>query len=303
VSSTATSSWRALGTSAHVVVTNPDSLAAAREAVEAELVAIDAACSRFRDDSELVRLNATAGRPRRVSQLLFDAIEIAVDAARVTHGAVDPTVGVALERIGYDRDLAEIADDGPPLHPQPAPGWRTIALNRPSRTLLFPRGVRLDLGATAKAWAADRAAAAAAVATGSGVLVSLGGDIAVAGTAPTAGWPVALADDHAATAAGPVVAIQAGGLATSSTTVRRWRRGGIPVHHILDPATGAACPVVWRTATVAARTCVKANVASTASIVLGAAAPGWLEAQQLPARLVDASGRARAMGGWHEDCA
>jgi thiamine biosynthesis lipoprotein len=228
---------------------------------------------------------------------------VALDAARLTGGAVDPTVGRALEQVGYDRDLAEIAEDGPPVHAHPAPGWRVVSLDRASRTVLFPRGVRLDLGSTAKALAADRAAVIAAAATGTGVLISLGGDIAVAGAPPDGGWPIALADDHESDAAGPVVAIEAGGLATSSTTVRRWQRGGNEVHHILDPATGMPCPVVWRTATVAARTCVEANVASTASIVLGSAAPEWLVEHGLPARLVDPSGRAHAVGGWREDCA
>jgi thiamine biosynthesis lipoprotein len=99
-----------------------------------------------------------------------------------------------------------------------------------------------------------------------------------------------------------VVAIETGGLATSSTMVRRWRRGGEDVHHIVDPATGAPCTVVWRTATVAARTCVEANVATTAAIVLGAAARGWLEGRALPARLVDTAGCAHSVAGWREDC-
>ncbi len=304
MSALGTATWRALGTSATVVVADVEERAAARSAVEAELAAIDAACSRFRDDSELVRLNSAPGSPVETTSLLFEAIEVALDAARLTGGAVDPTVGVALERIGYDRDLADIDVDGPCAHPEPAPGWQLVHLDRGSRTVLFPRGVRLDLGATAKALAADRAAVIAAAATGTGVLVSLGGDIAVAGTPPAGGWPVALADDHESPMNGqPVVAIEGGGLATSSTTVRRWRRGGEDVHHILDPATGAPCRVVWRTATVAARTCVEANVASTASIVLGDAAPEWLAGQGLPARLVDASGRAHAVGGWREDAA
>ncbi|MEA2457740.1 MAG: FAD:protein transferase, partial [Thermoleophilaceae bacterium] len=155
MSGAATSAWRALGTSAQVVVTDPDSLGPARAAVEVELAAIDAACSRFRDDSELVRLNEAAGRPTKVSPLLFEAIEVALDAARITRGAVDPTVGVALERIGYNRDLADIADDSPAVCPHPAPGWRIVRLDRASSTALLPRGARLDLGATAKALAAD----------------------------------------------------------------------------------------------------------------------------------------------------
>ena len=303
MSTTAVATWRALGTSANVVVTEPSGLAAARESVEDVLAAFDAACSRFRDDSELVRLcSAHEGTAMRVGSLLFEAIEVALDAARVTGGAVDPTVGVALERIGYDRDLAEIAGDGPPLETQAAPGWRTIGLDRATRSVRLPPGVLLDLGATAKALAADRAAVIAAAVAGCGVLVSLGGDIAVAGAPPAGGWPIALGDDHASTAGGPVVTIGSGGLATSSTTVRRWRRGGATVHHIVDPATGAPCEVTWRTVTVAARTCVEANVASTAAIVLGAGAREWLESRALAARLVDANGCAHSAGGWREDC-
>jgi thiamine biosynthesis lipoprotein len=302
VSAAATESWRALGTSASVVVVDPAGLEQARQAVERELAAIDATCSRFRDDSELVRMNAAAGQRIAASPLLFEAIEIALRAARDTGGAVDPTIGVALERAGYDRDIAAVAPDGPPLRPVRAPGWGTVFLDRTTRSVTFPSEVRLDLGATAKALAADRAAAAAHAAAGTGVLVSLGGDIAVAGPPPEGGWAIAIADDHADAASGPVVAIRSGGLATSSTTVRRWRRGGQDVHHILDPRTGAPCRVVWRTATVAARSCVEANTASTAAIVLGEAAPRWLTARRLPARLVSLAGGTLAVGGWREDC-
>jgi FAD:protein FMN transferase len=296
--------WRALGTSATVAVAEPRRLEAAVAAVRAELAAIDAACSRFRDDAELVALNASAGRRVRVSPLLFEALEVAVEAAGASGGAVDPTVGAALERAGYDRDLADIAPDGPPLPDGWAPGadWRSIVLDGAARTVLVPGGVRLDLGATAKALAADRGAAAAASATGTGVVLSLGGDVAVGGTPPAGGWPVALGDDHAAPN-GPVVALAGGGLATSSTTVRRWRRGDQVVHHILDPATGAPCPVVWRTVTVVASTCVQANIASTAAIVLGTGAPGWLARRRLPARLVRPGGEVETVAGWFEEAA
>jgi thiamine biosynthesis lipoprotein ApbE len=173
--------WRALGTLATVGVAEPRRLEAAVAAVRAELAAIDAACSRFGDDAELVALNASAGRRVCVSPLLFEALEVAVEAARATGGAVDPTVGAALERAGYDRDLADIAPDGPPLPDGWAPGadWRSIVLDGATRSVLVPGGVRLDLGATAKALAADRGAAAAASATGTGVVLSLGGDVAV----------------------------------------------------------------------------------------------------------------------------
>ncbi|HEX3451743.1 MAG TPA: FAD:protein FMN transferase, partial [Solirubrobacteraceae bacterium] len=203
----AQASWRALGTSVVLRSTDPAALASAREAVERELAAIDLACSRFRPDSELVRCNQRAGRSVAVGALLFEALELALDAARLTDGDVDPTVGRALELAGYDRDwslLAPPRGEPAPHAPRPAAtlrlrarsGWRTIELDATTRTVRVPSGITLDLGATAKAWAADRAAAAAHDASGCGVLVSLGGDIATAGAAPADGWRVRVTDDH-----------------------------------------------------------------------------------------------------------
>jgi len=161
--------------------------------------------------------------------------------------------------------------------------------------------VRLDFGATAKALAADRAAERAAATAGCGVMVSLGGDLAVAGEPPRADWKVSIADDHRATVApDETIAIVSGGVATSSTMVRRWARGGAVVHHVIDPRTGLPAAEVWRTVSVAAATCVAANIASTLSIVRGEDAPAWLEFHGLPARLVRAGGRVVRVAGWPE---
>lgn len=297
----ATATWPALGTTAHVVVSDEAALAAARAAVQAEVAAIDLACSRFRDDSEVARVHAADGMTVAISPLLQEAVAVALAAARRTRGLVDPTVGAALIAAGYDRDFGELPADGPLRRAHRAPGWRSVHLNRRHGTLSLPVGARLDLGATAKALAVDRAAAAAAVAIAPhGVLVSLGGDIAVAGATPADGWPVGIADGHDGAPA-TTVALQTGGLATSSTTQRRWRRGGAEAHHIIDPRTGAPAPVVWRTVTVAAPTCVAANTATTAAIVLGRGAPEWLRRQGLPARLVTADGVVESTCGWARD--
>jgi thiamine biosynthesis lipoprotein len=297
--SNATASWRVFGTTATVVVTDKHGLAAARTAVEAELAAIDAACSRFRPDAELVRLNRAAGAPVTVGPLLMDAIETALHAARITGGLVDPTVGAAMDAIGYDRDLLAIAPDGPAIDPVPAPGWRTVNVDREHRAVWLAGGTRLDLGATAKAWAADRSARRASEAGGGGgVLVGLGGDMAVAGPPPPEGWAIGIADDHEDATAATTVSISSGGLATSSTTVRGWRRGGNPVHHIVDPASGLPARVVWRTVSVAAASCVDANAAATAAIVRGPNAPAWLEDSGLPARLVAADGSVVTTAAW-----
>ena len=295
---------RALGTGVRVVVTRARLLDTAKAAVDATLHDIDAACSRFRNDSELSRLNARAGSETALGPLLARALGEALRAARLTDGDVDPTVGTALRLAGYDADFVTIPRDGPTptLTVHPVPGWRTIRLNAVTRSVSFPRGVEIDLGATAKALAADLAAAAAHGATGGdgGVLVSLGGDIAFGGEPPHGGWTVQVSDDSndSIDPGAESVVLQGGGIATSSTHVRRWRRGAVELHHIIDPRTGNPVDSPWRLATVVADTCVDANIASTAAIVRGAAAPGWLEKLGLPARLVSVDGEVVRLAGW-----
>ena len=298
--------FRALGTFATLLVTRPDRLEPARDLLAAELAAMDAACSRFRPDSELWRVNRARGRPVPVSPLFADALRVALAAAVLTDGDVDPTCGRSLVRLGYDRDFARARRRTGRLRqpPVPAGGWRTVELDPDRREVTVPAGVLLDLGATAKALAADRAAAAIEATVGGGVLVNLGGDIRVAGDLPDDGWPVGIADDvgfDASTASiqpRQVVTIRDGGLATSSTLGRAWRRGETDLHHIIVPATGLPAESCWRTVSVAAASCVDANIASTAAILRGGQAPGWLDGLDLPARLVRHDGSAVTAGGW-----
>jgi thiamine biosynthesis lipoprotein len=335
----AAASWRALGTHVRLVVTDSRCLAEARSMLEEDLAAVDLACSRFRADSEICALRG--GPAQRVSPLLAEAIAVALRAAELTDGDVDPTVGAAMSAIGYDRDFETMPHTGPPLpasaspasaspaaaspaSASPAaaspaaasptaastvtvrmvPGWREVRLE--GRMLTMPEGVRLDLGATAKAWAADRSATRIAHKVGCGVLVSLGGDIAVAGPAPEGGWRIRVQDvtgspDDPPDGPYALVAIQDGGLATSSTAARRWQRGGDVLHHILDPRTGLPAEPVWRTVSVTAASCADANAASTAAVIRGRRAPGWLASLGLPARLVDTTGVVFTVAGWPQD--
>ena len=263
----------------------------------------DAACSRFRDDSELSQLNRAAGQPFAASTYLFEAVRVALRAAAATGGLVDPTIGRGLRLAGYDQTFTIISGrDSSNVRPRfaPAGGWRVVELDEERRSIRIPSGVELDLGATAKALAADRAAQIAADRTNAGTLVSLGGDVAVAGPAPLGGWPVRIADDHSAPlgSPGPVVGLRSGGLATSSVTVRRWRAGEHELHHILEPHNGRPARSRWRTVSVTAASCVDANTASTAAVLLNDAAPAWLAERRLPARLVDVSGEVVCTGGW-----
>ncbi|HET9849591.1 MAG TPA: FAD:protein FMN transferase [Candidatus Dormibacteraeota bacterium] len=300
----ATRNWKALGTSVHVLTTDRRELPAAEMATREILDEVDAAYSRFRQDSELSRLNARGGGSAvQLSPLLARAIETALRAAEITEGAVDPTVGAAIRLAGYDDDFARLAAERGPLTLRAirVPGWQAVRFNRASRTVVIPPGVELDLGSTGKALAADLAAAAALAAMRSGgVLVSLGGDIATAGPSPDGGWRVLVAEDSgvAPDSTGQVICLQRGAIATSSTTVRRWRRGGTELHHIIDPATGLPAAGPWRTVTVLAANCVDANTAATAAIVQGEDAVDWLKDHHLPACLVENDGTIHYLGPW-----
>jgi thiamine biosynthesis lipoprotein len=309
----------ALGTSARVAAWPVHQLARVLAVVDTELALLDQQASRFRPDSEISAacrgLSGTQGGGSRiVSEGLAEAIAVALAAARWTSGLVDPTVGKALCSLGYDRDFTAIRGDGAmPRGPAHVPGWQSVRLD--GRRLRLAADTRLDLGATAKGLGADRAARAAAAAVpAGGVLVSLGGDIAVAGEAPVSGWPVLVADesepvDRPPVAGGrpaqfppqprgQVVRLATGALATSSILCRQWRRGGRTLHHIVDPRTGRPAAGPWRTVSVAAANCAEANAASTAAIIAGDQAPAWLAAQGLPARLVARDGSVRLVGGW-----
>jgi thiamine biosynthesis lipoprotein len=306
-----TRTFTALGTFAALLVTERRSLELAFGLLSGELLAVDLACSRFRPDSELWRVNHARGHPVEISRLLTQALATALTAARITDGDVDPTCGRSLARLGYDRDFARARRRTGRLRQPPAPaaGWRRVELDRDRRQVTVPAGVMLDLGATAKALAADRAAEAIGEAAGCGVLVNLGGDIAVAGDPPADGWRVGIADDVrfdsriADIEPGQVVIIRDGGLATSSTSARAWQRDGIVLHHIIVPATGQPADSCWRTASVAAASCVGANMASTTAIIRGERAVRWLDGLHLPARLVRHDGSAVTVSGWPADTA
>jgi FAD:protein FMN transferase len=302
-SSIATVDDRAFGGWLRLVVTRVDDLTVAKAAVDEVVQAVDKAASRFREDSELSRLNARPGVNVITSPLLTSLIAAALRGARLTGGAVDPTVGSAMKLAGYNTDFLAVPADGIALDlvMSRVPGWRAITFDEAARTVRVPSGVEIDLGATAKAMASDLAAQAALERIGGGgVLVSLGGDIAVAGEPPDEGWLIQASEDSGAPiAAGEeTISIRSGGMATSSTTVRRWTRGGVVLHHIIDPETGLPSVGPWRTVTVVAANCVDANIASTAAIVMGEAAVGWLGSNKLPARLVDVDGLIHRVSGW-----
>jgi FAD:protein FMN transferase len=289
----------ALGTTARLAVWPPENAGPAMTAVDDVLSALDLQASRFRPDSEISWVHRADGGLYMLSDGLAEAVRVALAAAAWTGGLADPTVGAALISLGYDGDFAGLDPERPEPAPAPvpAPGWQSVRLDGP--LLRLPAGVLLDLGATAKGLGSDRAARAVQAATGKsgGVLVSLGGDVAIGGVPPAGGWPILVADGP-----GPAqpVRLARGGVATSSITCRQWRRAGRPMHHIVDPRTGLPADGPWQTVSVAAATCADANAAATAAVVAGDQAVPWLAAAGLPARLVDHGGGVCRTGGWPE---
>ena len=293
--------WSLWSTTARLVVTRPRQLEAARDICEGVLHEIDRAANRFDPTSELRRLRGD-GAPTVVSPLLAALVREARTAAERTAGAVDPTVGTALDALGYDRDIELLRRDGaPPLaRVTRVPGWRRIHLV--GDRLFLPPGAQLDLGATAKASAADRCARAVNATLGTGVLISIGGDLATAGPPPHGGWQVHVQGDPDDLAT-QVTLAACTALATSNTRLRRWTQAGVPRHHLIDPSTAQPASETWRTVTVVARTCLDANTAATAAVVKGDAAVPWLSRLGVAARLVDGTGRVHQVGGWPHEAA
>ncbi|MGA8246884.1 MAG: FAD:protein FMN transferase [Nocardioides sp.] len=290
--------FRALGTYVYVATRDPRELAVARRLTERVLAEVDRTCSRFRDDSDLVRANAGAGHWVEVDPLLVAAVSVALDAARATDGLVHPLLGRQLVSWGYDRDYGELVDTGP-VTPPPAPGPRSWAsLGLAEDAIRVPADTALDLGSTGKAFAADLVVATLTGELDTAAIVSVGGDLAVSRPDGDA-WPVAVSGQPDEPAV--IVWLERGGLATSNTQVRRWARGGTSCHHLLDPRTGAPADTTWETASCLGSTAVAANTASTASIVLGADAPAWLEDHRVTARLVAPDGTVRRTGAWPAD--
>lgn len=254
--------------------------------------------SRFRPDSDLSRVNDTAGRLVPVRRLTLDLVDVALAAARRTQGACDPTIGRQLLAAGYDDDIEILRVRGaaPTAGERGAADWAAVRVHRELGLVGVPTGVALDLGATAKAWTADEAAARLTRTLGVPALVALGGDVSANGPGPA--WPVLVSEHEGGP--GETVTLVGGGLATSSTRGRRWATpDGEGGHHLIDPRTGAPTEGPFRTASVLASSCVEANTFSTAALVWGSDALDRLG--PYAARLVDTTGRVVRTSAWPRD--
>lgn len=281
------------------VTTEDACLDIAATAVRAVMAEVSRSASRFRDDSDLSRINTAAGRFVRVLPMTIDLIEVACDVARRTGGCVDPMVGAYLVAAGYDADIEVVRNRAiaPTCRPVRAPTtWEAIRIDRSLSRVGIPAGAMLDLGASAKAWAAEEAAARAAKRTGAPVLVGIGGDLAMYRD-PGDGWRVDVSELRGESP--EELLVSEGAMATSSTIGRRFRGpDGVERHHVIDPRTGAAAESRWRTASVWAPSTVTANALSTWALIDADAAEAAIEDRGLAARFVSHGGVVTYAGTW-----
>jgi len=249
------------------------------DAVQALFERRDQRFSRFQDSSELCRVNAHPLGVTLVSEEFASMLALSLDAANATGGLVSPAVGGALLAAGYDRDFATLPPDGDAVEPERVPTHESIVLR--ATAILRAEPVILDLNGVVKGQTVDDA-----LTLGGEGWVSAGGDLAT--TVPvTVGLP-----------GREVITIRSGGLATSSVSRRAWIRGGDAQHHLIDPRTGVPARTPWSDVTVAAGTCLRADIAAKAALILGAAGPAWLDARGLPGRFRDRDGSIRRNATW-----
>jgi thiamine biosynthesis lipoprotein len=235
--------------------------------------------TRFESTSELCQLNRSAGHPRQVSPLLFEAVEMGVWAASATHGLFDPTLLRVMEAIGYDRSFERIKQDDQTelvLPALPRGKYREIGLKRFRREIYLPPDVQLDLGGIGKGWTVDRAADWLA---GKGpFLINAGGDLYAYGAPPgQSGWSIGIADPWEPARDITSLQVRQRAVATSTTSRRRWRRGGRLMHHLIDPRTGQPAETDAVSVTVIAPRVALAEVYAKAALILGAeAGRDWL---------------------------
>jgi thiamine biosynthesis lipoprotein len=273
-----------MGTEIELLV-EADEATSALAAAEEEFHRLEALLSRFRDDSELSRLNA-AGSLAAGPDLLR-VVELALAAKARTDGRFDIAIHDALVAAGYDRSFEfVVADDATPVH---SPVRRSGGVEVRDGVIFLDDGVRLDLGGIGKGYACERAAEI--LATAGPCLVNAGGDIATRAGA----WTVAVE-----TAAEPLTLELSGGsaLATSGRDLRRWRRAGRELHHLIDPTTGLPSASDLLRVTAVDRDAVDAEVAAKALFLAGAdAAHAEADRLGLPAVLVTRDGRTILAGG------
>jgi len=244
--------------------------------------------SRFRNDSELSQLNASAGQWFNASENLWDVVNGSVQTARVHNGLVTPTILDALMNVGYDQSFEQIGQVAKSMCAMG--GMSTlealagIECDAQAHTVFLPKGVRLDLGGFVKGWCADEVVQRLAdrLPQNTPVLMDAGGDIAISGAmADGSGWAIGIADPFDVEHDLALVMLGRCGVATSGRDYRKWTQDGVACHHIIDPRTGKSAQTDVLSATVIAPSTQQAELASKMLLILGAqVGMKWVNTQE-----------------------
>jgi thiamine biosynthesis lipoprotein len=221
---------------------------------------IEACCTRFRADSELMQLTTQIGVPVPVSAMLFEAVRFALTTAEESGGAFDPTVGGAMEARGFN---SEHRTRQVFRSPAPADGhasYRDVELDPERETILLGRPLTLDLGGVAKGLAVDTAARE--LEPFRDFAIDAGGDLYLGGLNPR-GKPWAVGIRHPRRDGETIDTLRVSNRAVC--TSGDYERAAA---HILDPRNGAAAESV-ASATVVGPGAMLADALATAAFVLG----------------------------------
>jgi thiamine biosynthesis lipoprotein len=273
-------SFRAMGTEVEILA-YPELHLHLVDQVQARFLEVEEALSRFRPDSELSRLNRSAGSPFQASPLLRQVLSGALEAAARTGGLFDPTLLQAIEAAGYTRSFDRL-EPGVPDPVEEAPGRYEKVELRDDGTVVLHAGARVDLGGYAKGWTVD-ACEKLLVGCESWV-VNAGGDLLARGAGPTGeGWLVGIEDPFDRNRDIGVLLAQDCAIATTSRMRRRWTTQSGPAHHIIDPATGQPADTGLASVTVVAESSVEAEVLAKVLFLLGPdGGPGYAESLDGP---------------------
>lgn len=286
------------GVSGSVTVAKDEAFDSALARLEFWLHAVDRACNRFVTDSEISQLNRAAGQPISYSPTFELCLTTAIRAYEQTQGACSPTVLPSLLALGYSRDFDEIAFDKNIVTSPTTPslGIDAIDIDRTAKTVRLKDGCELDFGATAKALTCDLVAND--LAEQSGIVVEIGGDVAVRGESPEGLWAIGVSDTLEGSTQDQRLGLMNAGVATSSRLVRSWMASNHTVNHVINPFTGGCADGPYGTASVVAQSCVEANSYSTAALVWGEEAGYHIAQAGLSARLVRLDGTIDLVGSW-----
>lgn len=274
--------FSAMGTPCEVQIEVRDGRLAAELARigEAEARRIEAKYTRYKPTGVVWAINNAAGKPIEVDEETAGLLDYAAQVHALSEGRFDVTSGV-LRRVWTFDGSDRVPEPAQVSALMPLIGWDKVGWERPRLTL--PPGMEIDIGGIAKEYAVDRAAMAIMAQADCPALINFGGDLRTTRAKAGGRWAVAIESCDPAKAAGGLLHIGEGAIATSGDARRFLLKEGKRYSHILDPRSGWPVESPPRSVTVAARTCVQAGTLSTLAMLLGPAAESFLKAESAEA--------------------